>query len=194
MEDVIQNNELLHVLLEQGSSCVLLPQKFSNIFCSKKQSNDSHSGGPYSSSFCERNRSPSFSAKYIRYENVDLCSSTSEIQDSSTEKGSTSPVGGTFHHGMFSCVVCGISSFPCAAVIQPREAALKYLTSTDCHLLKDSTVLSGTPDDEHTDTNWGVNTSELNFCSGTLQPDVDFDYRWDLKSMSIISFIVSHSF
>lgn len=169
VEDVIQSNELLHVLLEQGSSCVLLPQKFSNIFCSKRQSYDSHSRGPYSSSFCERNQSPSFSAKYSRYENVDLCSSTSEIQDSSTEKGSLSPVGGTFHHGMFSCVMCGISSFPCAAVIEPREAAFKYLASTDCHLLKDSAVLSGTPDDEHTDTNWGVNTSELNFCSGQLK-------------------------
>ncbi|CAN0900377.1 Lysine-specific demethylase REF6 [Linum grandiflorum] len=44
---------------------------------------------------------------------------------------------------LFSCVTCGILNYDCVAIIQPREAAARYLMSADCSFFNDWTVASG---------------------------------------------------
>ncbi|XP_052183265.1 lysine-specific demethylase REF6 [Diospyros lotus] len=42
--------------------------------------------------------------------------------------------------GLFSCVTCGILSFACVAIIQPTEAAARYLMSADCSIFNNQDV------------------------------------------------------
>nr|CAD1820031.1 unnamed protein product [Ananas comosus var. bracteatus] len=50
---------------------------------------------------------------------------------------------GLLDQGLLSCVTCGILSFACVAVVQPREAAVRYLMSSDCGFLNDQSAGSG---------------------------------------------------
>ncbi|KAG8638739.1 hypothetical protein MANES_14G055900v8 [Manihot esculenta] len=63
---------------------------------------------------------------------------------------------------LFSCVTCGILSFDCIAVIQPREAAARYLMSADCSFFNDWMVGSGVTKDGFTIAHGDTNTSEQN--------------------------------
>ncbi|KAG1358917.1 lysine-specific demethylase JMJ705 [Cocos nucifera] len=61
--------------------------------------------------------------------------SSSDSQNEDGEKEGTFQGDGLLDQGLLSCVTCGILSFACVAVIQPREAAAKYLMSADCGFL-----------------------------------------------------------
>ncbi|XP_012856937.1 PREDICTED: lysine-specific demethylase REF6-like [Erythranthe guttata] len=37
-------------------------------------------------------------------------------------------------HGLFSCVTCGILCFACVFIVQPTEAAARYIMSGDCSI------------------------------------------------------------
>lgn len=151
VKNVIQNNELLHVL-GKGSSIVLLPQSSSDIsVCSKLRvgSNpddlmiDGKQGikqvkGFYSmkgklASLCESSRHPSLNGS----SNV---SAPSKMLNVSTKRESNVEGEGLSDQRLFSCVTCGILSFSCVAIIQPREAAARYLMSADCSFFNDSAV------------------------------------------------------
>ncbi|KAF9600301.1 hypothetical protein IFM89_005887 [Coptis chinensis] len=73
--------------------------------------------------------------------NVDL--STTVIGSADMEKDTNYQGTGLLDHGRFPCVQCGILSFACVAVIQPREAASQCFMSADCSFFNDWKVGSG---------------------------------------------------
>ncbi|XP_021908879.1 lysine-specific demethylase REF6 [Carica papaya] len=180
VQNVIQNNDLLH-FLGKGSSAILLPEGSSDIsVCSDlrvgsqlrahprmplgacsysdviKSSKGLDSGndvlgssdgmkpvkGFYSVkgkfvSICERSMIPSLS------ENKNIGTLASQSLSKDTERESSVQGDGLSDQRLFSCVTCGILSFACVAVVQPREAAARYLMSADCSFFNDWTVSSG---------------------------------------------------
>ncbi|KAH8486797.1 hypothetical protein H0E87_025702 [Populus deltoides] len=192
VKNMIQNNDLLHIL-GKGSSVVLLPRGSSDIsVCSKlrvgsqlrdnptlglcsqkdvmKSSKSSGSGdilqdknqeinqvkGIFSvkakfASLCERNR---FSTL-----NGNECSQSMNI---GTERGHSIHGDKLSDQRLFSCVTCGILSFDCLAIIQPKEAASRYLMSADCSFFNDWAVGSGVTRDVFAVAGGIANISEQN--------------------------------
>ncbi|KAK9278197.1 hypothetical protein L1049_027758 [Liquidambar formosana] len=208
VDNVIQNNDLLHIL-GKGSSVVILPQSSSDIsvcsnlrvgsqlkvkprlsvgLCGQEEAIkasksvvsddimlDRNQGvkklkGFYSvkekfASLCERNRLPSLGR------NDDACT-TSQTRNMNTERDRTAQGDGLADQRLFSCVTCGILNFACVAIIQPREAAARYLMSADCSFLNDWIVGSGVTSDGLTVACGDANTSELNSSSGWMERSV----------------------
>ncbi|XP_062025602.1 lysine-specific demethylase REF6 [Rosa rugosa] len=155
VKNVIQNNELLHVL-GKGSSIVLLPQSSSDIsVCSKLRVGsqlrvnpddlmiDGKQGiqqvkGLYSvkgklASLCDSSHHPSLNAN-------GNASTPSKMLNMSAKRESNVEGEGLSDQRLFSCVTCGILSFSCVAIIQPREAAARYLMSADRSFFNDWAV------------------------------------------------------
>ncbi|XP_058102102.1 lysine-specific demethylase REF6-like isoform X2 [Magnolia sinica] len=197
VQNVIENNDLMRALLENGASCILLPRNSSDVhlsshlyagsrikvkprqllgLCSPKEATDGskillsdgimldrnswlrHSNGSCSEkgklvSVCqEGKRLPT--VKYSRYGSNDLHGSTSGLWSMDCGKEATSQGGALLDGGRFSCVTCGILSFPCAAIIQPREAAATYLMFSDCNSFSDQIVGPGVNDDIDNGAGW----------------------------------------
>lgn len=159
VQNVIHNNELLHSL-GKGSPIALLPQSSSDVSVCSDVRIGSHLGANQGqttlliksedlssdsvmaslsngvkekfTSLCERNRDH-------------LASKEDETQGTSTdgEKRKNNGAVGLSDQRLFSCVTCGVLSFDCVAIIQPKEAAARYLMSADCSFLNDWTVASG---------------------------------------------------
>ncbi|KAJ4960281.1 hypothetical protein NE237_020191 [Protea cynaroides] len=206
VQNVIENNDLLNVLLEKGSSCVLIPYNSSDICVSSNlrvgsqmklrprlslglsspeealeaskmlPSNDvrldRRARLRHLSGFCSVKEKPgSFYDQngFTSSCGSDVYVSTPEIQNADSEKGSTSQGDGLFDQGLFSCVTCGILSFACVAVIQPKEEAARYLMAADCSFLNDWIVGSGVTSERCTVSNLDANTYEMNSCSGQIE-------------------------
>uniref|UniRef100_K3Z4E6 C2H2-type domain-containing protein n=1 Tax=Setaria italica TaxID=4555 RepID=K3Z4E6_SETIT len=56
----------------------------------------------------------------------------SEIQSGVIEKGGSHQGCGLLDQGRLPCVQCGILSYACVAIIQPKEAAVQYVISQEC--------------------------------------------------------------
>ncbi|KDO69371.1 hypothetical protein CISIN_1g0010001mg, partial [Citrus sinensis] len=67
----------------------------------------------------------------------------SQILSTDTERQNTVQGDQSSDQRLFSCVTCGILSFACVAVIQPREPTARYLMSADCSFFNDWIVGSG---------------------------------------------------
>ncbi|WCJ36194.1 Lysine-specific demethylase REF6 [Euphorbia peplus] len=59
---------------------------------------------------------------------------------------------------LFSCATCGILSFDCMALVQPSEAAARYLMSADCSFFNDWTVGAGVINDGFAVASGSINT------------------------------------
>lgn len=160
VQNIIHNNELLRSL-GKGFPIALLPQSSSDISVCSDVRIGSHLGANQEqttllhiksedlssdsvmvslsngvkekfTSLCERNRDH-------------LASKEDETQGTSTdgERRKNNGAVGLSDQRLFSCVTCGILSFDCVAIIQPKEAAARYLMSADCSFLNDWTVASG---------------------------------------------------
>lgn len=201
VQDVLQNNDLLHIL-GKGSDVVLLPRSSVDIsVCSKlrvgsKQSiNVSNSEGMHSSksfvsddlvfnrsngikqeksfysekdkftTMCERNRISSFNV------NGNISTSSSEPLQSHTER-ETSQGDGLSDQRLFSCVTCGILSFSCVAIVQPREQAARYLMSADCSFFNDWAVGSGVSTNKFTIAHENAAIPEPNIYTGWMKKNV----------------------
>ncbi|KAJ8751992.1 hypothetical protein K2173_001018 [Erythroxylum novogranatense] len=173
-KNVIQNNELLHIL-GKGSSVVLLPQTASDIsVCSKlrvgSQLRLNPSFGLYSRKNFVKSTKGSVSDEIVSdsdhgmtqvkgffslkakiaslYERSNFSLSdergNSETYTTNGENERESAIHGDklLDQRLFSCVTCGILSFDCVAVIQPKEAAARYLMSADCSFFNDWIVAS----------------------------------------------------
>ncbi|XP_061366546.1 lysine-specific demethylase JMJ705-like [Gastrolobium bilobum] len=92
---------------------------------------------------CERNRISSFRG------NDNICTSSSKTLEKDTGR-ETSQGDGLSDQRLFSCVTCGILSFACAAIVQPREPAARYLMSADCSFFNDWIVGSGVTSNKFT--------------------------------------------
>jgi hypothetical protein len=205
VQNVVQNNDLLHIL-GNGSSVVLLPQSSSDIsVCSKlrvgsqlrvntslvpglcssgevmkmKSSSvvsddlvrDRNQGiGQVKGSFpvkgnfgslYERNR---IISSLSRFNN--MCSSNSKTLNTDCERENTIQSDGLSDQRLFSCVTCGILSFACVAIIQPREPASRYFMSADCSFFNDWVVGSGVAIDGFTVANGSAITSDQDIGTG----------------------------
>ncbi|XP_065860178.1 lysine-specific demethylase REF6-like [Euphorbia lathyris] len=79
---------------------------------------------------------------------------------------------------LFSCATCGILSFDCIAIVQPREAAARYLMSADCSFFNDWIVGSGVINDGFSIANGSINTSDQNPFSREISCFVTVLYWW----------------
>lgn len=164
VQNIIHNNELLSSL-GKGSPVALLPQSSSDIsVCSDLRigsdlrtnqekpiqlksedlSSDSAMVGLNNglkdmvsvkekfTSLCERNRNH-------------LASREKDTQDtlSDAERRKKDGAVALPDQRLFSCVTCGVLSFDCVAIVQPKEAAARYLMSADCSFFNDWTAASG---------------------------------------------------
>ncbi|KAH7528297.1 hypothetical protein FEM48_Zijuj05G0057600 [Ziziphus jujuba var. spinosa] len=212
VQDVIHNNDLLHVL-GKGSPIVLLPRSSLDIsVCSKLRVGSQlrvnttfpvglcNSGGEMKSSgslisddlmmmdtkqeikqvkgfylvkgkfasLCEGSRIPSLSGNDSQFS---LNSKSVGI-----EGENNSGNDGLSDQRLFSCVTCGILSFSCVAIIQPREPAARYLMSADCSFFNDWVVGSGVASDVFTVAN--ADPIAQNTCTGLVEkngPDSLYD-------------------
>nr|KYP46608.1 Jumonji/ARID domain-containing protein 2 [Cajanus cajan] len=149
VQDVLQNNDLLHIL-GKGSPVVFLPRSSVDIsVCSKlrvgsQQSiNVSNSEGMHSSKD---------NSKPIQRDN----------------ERETSQGEGLSDQRLFSCVTCGILSFSCVAIVQPREPAARYLMSADCSFFNDWVVGSGVSSNKFTIAHDRATIPEPNMYTGRM--------------------------
>ncbi|CAL4907155.1 unnamed protein product [Urochloa decumbens] len=56
----------------------------------------------------------------------------SEIQSGVVKNSGSHQGGGLLDQGRLPCVQCGILSYACVAIIQPKEPAVQYVTSQEC--------------------------------------------------------------
>lgn len=180
VQNVLQNNDLLHVL-GKGSPIVLLPRSSSdNSVCSnfrvgsrlklntsfplascnsreetissrslisddlmidRKQEVDQVKGfypvkGKLAS-LCEGSWVPSLRG------NKSTCPSNSKMPSLHIEGKSFVDTDSLSDQRLFSCVTCGILSFACVAIVQPKDPAARYLMSADCSFFNDWVVNAG---------------------------------------------------
>ncbi|KAK9119938.1 hypothetical protein Scep_018031 [Stephania cephalantha] len=133
-----------------------MPLRHSNGFCSVNEDYLSTVGGSR----------PSSSRTYNHCENDALHMSSSVIRDKEDETHNTSQGSGLLGQGLFSCVTCGILSYACAAIIQPREAVSQYLMSSDSGFFNNMNVGSGEHSDRRAVTNAKENNSVVDGNSG----------------------------
>lgn len=96
-----------------------------------------------------------------KFVNADHYSSSSDSQSLEGEKEGTTICDGLLEQGLLSCVTCGILSFACVAVVQPRETTAKYFMSADCSFLDDHVFGSGEASGISRDTNQRTNNNSL---------------------------------
>ncbi|KAL5544010.1 hypothetical protein UlMin_007794 [Ulmus minor] len=179
MQNVLENNNLLHVL-GQGSSIVLLPQSSSDFsVCSKLRVGSQIRLNPrYPLTSCNSREEVNSSSSICDNLMIDRKQEVDQVKGLYTVKGKLasvcdgsriSPLSGnknTFASNskmsnlniegesnidgdglsdqrLFSCVTCGILSFACVAIVQPREPAARYLMSADCSFFNDWVVNAG---------------------------------------------------
>ena len=153
VQNVIHNNELLHSL-GKGSPIALLPQSSSDVSVCSDVRIGSHLGANQGQTTLliksEDLSSDSVMASLsngVKEKFTSLCerNRADETQGTSTdgEKRKNNGAVGLSDQRLFSCVTCGVLSFDCVAIIQPKEAAARYLMSADCSSLNDWTVASG---------------------------------------------------
>ncbi|KAL0535333.1 hypothetical protein IC582_029662 [Cucumis melo] len=172
VQNIVENNSLLDNL-GGGASVVLLPPgslesiysrlrvgshlrskpRFPTGVCSSKEETKSPQSFDYDNLALENspgiNRVKGFYSANGPYSTLserstdNLCASSSRPLNANNERGGNVQSNGLSDQRLFSCVTCGILSFACVAIIQPREQAARYLMSADCSFFNDWVVGSG---------------------------------------------------
>lgn len=151
-QNVIHNNELL-CSLGKGSPVALLPQSSSDVsVCSDLRI------GSHLSADQEKPIQPKSEDLSLESDTVGLNKETVSVKEKFTslcgrninqetmteaERKEKDGAVGLSDQRLFSCVTCGIICFDCVAIVQPKEAAARYLSSADCSFFSDWTVSSG---------------------------------------------------
>ncbi|KAK1570762.1 hypothetical protein Q3G72_006658 [Acer saccharum] len=197
VQDVVQNNELLHIL-GKGSPIALLPQSSSDISvcsdlrvgsqlgvnpsaplgpCSYKEaiksprglvSNDIMLGSsngiiPVKRFYSAKGKFTSLCEKKSSLSPTEnLCTWTPQMLSTDTARDGTVQGDRLSDQRLFSCVTCGILSFACVAIVQPKEPTARYLMSADCSFFNDWIVGSGVPSNAFDVAAGDGNTSEQN--------------------------------
>lgn len=169
VQNCIENNKLLHIL-GKDSTVVRLPESSSDIsVCSnlrvgshlrvnRSLSEDtmmSHGGLVSDNLIADRKQTvdlvedlysmKAFSSFYERKRILSMYGA-GDIQPPRDSEGDSKAQGDRLSdQRLFSCVTCGILTFACAAIVQPREPAARYLMSADCSFFNDWTVNPGVP-------------------------------------------------
>jgi len=145
---VIENNNYLSILLDK-SSCVIIPEiefplpSFPTMMvpevtvkqaliagpCSNSQKKDEDMlASATTSSVC--NGRKLYETKFGTV-NSSAFLLNPEVQSGVIEKGRSHQGGGLLDQGRLPCVQCGILSYACVAIIQPKEAAV-HVISQEC--------------------------------------------------------------
>lgn len=77
------------------------------------------------------NRRKLYETKFGTVSSTAFCLSTSDIQSGVIEKDRLHQGGGLLDQGRLPCVQCGILSYACVAIIQPKQAAVQYVLSRE---------------------------------------------------------------
>ncbi|XP_010250905.1 PREDICTED: lysine-specific demethylase JMJ705-like [Nelumbo nucifera] len=231
VQNVVQNNDLIHVLLKKGSSCILLPHNSLDLsICSNLRVGSQRKVNPRLSLGLHSPKEEMEASKILLSDDMVLdrnthlrnlsgfssvkrktssvyerksvptlcgadyfCTSTTEMHNLQTERVYNAG-DGLLDQGLFSCVVCGILSFACTAIIQPSEAAARYLVSADCSFFNDWIVGSGVATDRYTVLDGDAGTAKLNSCSGMEKcvrdglydvPVQSGDYQFQVAGQSV---------
>ncbi|KAK8928813.1 Lysine-specific demethylase REF6 [Platanthera zijinensis] len=184
VQNVIQNNNLLNILLDDGSSCVILPQRTSDD-CSQFSSglhlklqmkvkprialglchgedkadgdlvSDLSVGSRRTWARCLNGFSPAEENSLSMYQRVNLSTTKISVFGSSQSSYLSSKVQnkegqnielqtvGVLDKGLLSCVTCGILSYACMAIIQPRDAVVGCLLSANSNCANQIAVFEG---------------------------------------------------
>lgn len=156
---VIENNSFLSILLDK-SSCVIIPEIEFPLPSRAPEVTDKQGliAGPCSisqqkaeevygdeideieeaenmsesttSSACSQRKF--YETKFGTVNSTAFCLSTSDIKIGVIGKGRSHQEGGLLDQGRLPCVQCGILSYACVAIIQPKEAAVQYVISREC--------------------------------------------------------------
>ncbi|KAL2932629.1 Lysine-specific demethylase REF6 [Bienertia sinuspersici] len=190
VQDVMQNNELLHTL-GQGSEVVLLPHNSSEKFVwsnlrvgSKYKVKPGLPFSLYSSEEAIKASDDIMLARDVKQQKAfysvktksGSCKSTMlhEAQHSGTRKGGCAAGDGLSDRGLFSCVKCGIWTFACVAIVQPTESAAQYLMSADCSFFNDWIAGSGVSSHGIDATYNEANISDPDSYSGSMEKNAAY--------------------
>ncbi|KAL3015618.1 hypothetical protein AAZX31_06G166100 [Glycine max] len=212
VQDVLQNNDLLHIL-GKGSDVVLLPRSSVDIsVCSKlrvgsqqsinvRNSEGMHSSKGFVSDDLVFNRSPGIKQEksfyFVKDKFTTLCErnriSTFNVNGNISTVSSnplqrdndreTSQGDGLSDQRLFSCVTCGILCFSCVAIVQPREPAARYLMSADCSFFNDWVVGSGVSSNKLTIAHEDATITKPNMYTGWMKNNVQ-DGKHDVTVQS----------
>lgn len=203
VQDVMQNNKLLHIL-GKGSPIVLLPQSSSEFsVCSDFRvgsqlgvdpNKDIMLGGI--NGVMNVKRFYSAKGKFIS-----LCERNSKAHATgnsySTEVEGSGQLDRLSDQRLFSCVTCGILSFACVAIVQPREPTARYLMSADCSFFNDWIVGSRTPDNGYNTVAGNGIVSQQNSSPSMLHVSIHFiifyfgfQYPYYLHKSHYIDFVL----
>ncbi|PIA51468.1 hypothetical protein AQUCO_01100361v1, partial [Aquilegia coerulea] len=119
----------------------------------------------------------------VKHNHQDLCNSA--IVGNDMKNNCTSQDAVLLEQGRFPCVQCGILSYACVAVIEPKEAAAQYLMSADCSFFNDWKAGSGVLKEESTAVTENEKILERNYTLGVGV--IDNDYKDDLYDFSVQS-------
>ncbi|KAF0916403.1 hypothetical protein E2562_007504 [Oryza meyeriana var. granulata] len=146
IRNVIEDNELLSHLLNDGSSCIILPANahdgpvlsaFHSRYQSKMNSRISHD-------LCSREEAPEALGCLSLNRNGDTRNCISlDTHNMEGDKGDIISTTGLSDQGLLSCVTCGILSFSCVAVLKPRDCTARYLMSADSSSINNQLSISG---------------------------------------------------
>lgn len=165
VQDVMQNNEMLHIL-GKGTPIILLPPNSSDISVCSELRVGSQSGmnsemrlgvGGYKEAlkssralignsgikpgkgfYSMKGKFTSLCERNSMINETDnKCPWTSQMLSSDSEREGTAEGDRLSDQRLFSCVTCGILSFACVAIVQPLESTAAYLMSADCSFFND---------------------------------------------------------
>lgn len=154
-QNVIHNNELF-CSLGKGSPVALLPQSSSDVSVCSDLRIGSHLSAnqekpiqPKSEDFSPESSTACLNSGFketvsVKEKFTSLCGRNinQETMPEAERKENDGAVG-LSDQRLFSCVTCGIICFDCVAIVQPKEAAARYLSSADFSFFSDWTVSSG---------------------------------------------------
>ncbi|KAJ4896871.1 Lysine-specific demethylase REF6 [Raphanus sativus] len=152
-QNIIHNNELLFSL-GKGSPVALLPQSSSDVSVCSDLRIGSHLSANQEKPIqpkSEVDLSPGSNTVglketvSVKEKFTSLCGGRNINQETvpEAERKENDGAVGLSDQRLFSCVTCGIICFDCVAIVQPKEAAARYLSSADCSFFSDWTVSSG---------------------------------------------------
>ncbi|XP_006645195.1 lysine-specific demethylase JMJ705-like [Oryza brachyantha] len=141
IQNVIEDNKLLSHLLNDGSSCIILPSNAYGgpVFSALHSKYQSKLNSGISHDLCNMEEAPEASGCLSLNRNGDTrhCIS-SDMRNMEGDKGD-----GLLDQGLLSCVTCGILSFSCVAVLKPRDCTARYLMSADSNSINNQLCISG---------------------------------------------------
>ncbi|XP_074302318.1 lysine-specific demethylase REF6-like [Silene latifolia] len=195
VQDVMHNNELLYTL-GQGSEVVLLPHNSSEKFVwSNLRFGLKYKVKPglpislHSSEESTKAYDDIMLARDIKQHKAfypvkaKLNSTSCETQHSETETREAATADGLSDRGLFSCVKCGIWTFACVAIVQPKETAAQYLMSADASFFKDWVAGSESLNHDIDVINGDANRSEPESLSGFMKKNAPGGL-YDVRSKS----------